>query len=267
LREDDLAAVLDQTVVQRVLAQEWSGPAGSLLEQVVADGGHHRLADLAFAHLHSWVGANRPAIVALVLDRAPTWAPVWVNEAIAAKAYKEALALVRDIDEDRSHRARRALDDVLTRFATDLQHDPDTRARAEDTMKRLLVHPEVRAALTNVWSTGRRLLVEALEDERSALRSRLAEALGAWGARLSHDVELRARVDAAAVDTAEFLVRTYRDEVATIISETVQRWDAEDAARRIELHVGRDLQFIRINGTVVGALAGLAIHAGSVLAS
>lgn len=266
LREDDLAAVLDQAVVQRVLAQEWSAPAGSLLEHVVADGGHHRLADLAFAHLHTWVQANRPAIVALVLDRAPTWAPTWVNDAIAARAYREVLALVADIDNDRGHRARRAVDDVLARFADDLQHDPATRARAEETMKKLLVHPEVRQALTTVWSTGRRLLVEALQDDNSALRHRAAEAIAAWGTRLVEDDALRARVDTAAVDAADFLVRTYRDEVATIISETVQRWDAGDAARRIELHVGRDLQFIRINGTVVGALAGVGIHAVTVLA-
>jgi uncharacterized membrane-anchored protein YjiN (DUF445 family) len=68
-------------------------------------------------------------------------------------------------------------------------------------------------------------------------------------------------------DGVGYVVRTYAGEVATIISDTIERWDAQDASRRIELHVGRDLQFIRINGTVVGALAGLAIHAVTVLAS
>jgi len=266
LREEDLTAVLDQAVVQRVLAQEWSAPAGSLLEHIVAEGGHRQLADLAFDHLHRWVADNRPVIVGLVVDRAPAWTPAWVNEAIAARAFKEALALARDIDVDPGHRARRALDDVIARFAHDLQHDPETRAKAEDTMKKVLVQPEVRQALAAVWSTGRQLLVEALEDDGSTLRHRAAEALIGWGKRLSDDAELRARADAAAVDAVGFLVRTYREEISTIISDTVRRWDGVDASRRIELHVGRDLQFIRINGTVVGALAGLAIHAVTVLA-
>jgi len=266
LREEDLTAVLDQAVVQRVLAQEWSAPAGSLLEHIVAEGGHHQLADLAFDHLHRWVADNRQVIVGLVVDRAPAWTPAWVNEAIAARAFKEALALARDIDVDPGHRARRALDDVIARFAHDLQHDPETRAKAEDTMKKVLVQPEVRQALAAVWSTGRQLLVEALEDDGSTLRHRAAEALIGWGKRLSDDAELRARADAAAVDAVGFLVRTYREEISTIISDTVRRWDGVDASRRIELHVGRDLQFIRINGTVVGALAGLAIHAVTVLA-
>ncbi len=266
-RAGGLGAGLAQTLVQRVLAQEWSAPAGHLLEQVLEEGGHRRLTDMAFSHLHSWVRDNRAAITGIVLERAPEWAPHWVNEAIANRAYKEALAFVADVDDDQGHRARKALDDVLRRFARDLQEDPVMRARAEETMKRVLAQPDVRQALTSVWSTGRRLLVEALEDEGSALRVRASDAVVSWARSVLADPALQERLDAQAVEAAGFLVSTYGSELATVISETVERWDGDDASRRIELHVGRDLQFIRINGTVVGALAGLAIHALGVAVS
>jgi uncharacterized membrane-anchored protein YjiN (DUF445 family) len=88
----------------------------------------------------------------------------------------------------------------------------------------------------------------------------VAEGLESLGRRLQDDPEFRGRVDGWISDAAAFAVRNYRDEVSSLISETVERWDAAEASRKIELQVGRDLQFIRINGTVVGALAGLLIH-------
>jgi uncharacterized membrane-anchored protein YjiN (DUF445 family) len=80
------------------------------------------------------------------------------------------------------------------------------------------------------------------------------------GGRLSEDAELRSKVDSWLQGVATYVVSNYRGEITTLITDTVERWDAEETARKVELQVGRDLQFIRINGTVVGALAGLAIH-------
>ncbi len=130
----------------------------------------------------------------------------------------------------------------------------------EDIKERLLTHPEMRRATVAAWSTARRLLLEAIDDPDGELRRRMISGLTGFGRQMSSDPALQARLDGYAQDLVGYLVRNYAGEVATVISDTVQRWDAEDASRRIELHVGRDLQFIRINGTVVGALAGLAIH-------
>jgi uncharacterized membrane-anchored protein YjiN (DUF445 family) len=84
------------------------------------------------------------------------------------------------------------------------------------------------------------------------------------GERIVADAGLRTKLDGWIGDALTHVVTTYRDEVATVISDTVGRWDADETSRRIEIQVGRDLQYIRINGTVVGALAGLTIHAISV---
>ena len=104
-------------------------------------------------------------------------------------------------------------------------------------------------------------MVDAAGDPKSELRARLEDGIVRLGHTLQRDVELQAKVDSGVERTVVYLLDQYRDEVADLISGTVQRWDADDASRRIELQVGRDLQFIRINGTVVGGLVGVIIHA------
>jgi uncharacterized membrane-anchored protein YjiN (DUF445 family) len=265
LRDDDVVAVLEQLVAQRAAKLEWSPMAGRLLQGVVEDGTHHKLVDLLVAEAHSWLLANGEIVVRLVTEQAPVWTPHWVDERVGRRVYQEVVRWVEEVRDDPRHSARLALDHLLARLADDLQHDPDTRARAEAVKERILAHPELRNATVAVWSTARRLLEEAIEDPDGELRRRIGSAVAELGGRLATDETLQHRVDAYVEDAVGYVVRSYATEVATVISDTVARWDGEDASRRIELHVGRDLQFIRINGTVVGALAGLAIHTLTVL--
>jgi uncharacterized membrane-anchored protein YjiN (DUF445 family) len=119
---------------------------------------------------------------------------------------------------------------------------------------------EVTNAAATAWTTLKRLVLEGVDDPSSALRTRIADAVVSIGESLRDDAELRDKVDNWIVRAAEHLVAQYGVEITAIITDTIERWDAEEASRRIELHVGRDLQFIRINGTVVGSLAGLIIY-------
>jgi uncharacterized membrane-anchored protein YjiN (DUF445 family) len=101
---------------------------------------------------------------------------------------------------------------------------------------------------------------EAANPE-SELRSRVTVLISNFGIKVSADQGLQETIDTALENATTHLVDRYRDEIAAIISDTVARWDAGDTAKKIELQVGRDLQFIRVNGTIVGALAGIVIHA------
>ncbi len=103
-------------------------------------------------------------------------------------------------------------------------------------------------------------MLESVDDPSSTLRTRVADTVVRIGESLRDDPEMRDKVDNWIVRAAQHLVTQYGTEITAIITETIERWDADEASRRIELHVGRDLQFIRINGTVVGALAGLVIY-------
>jgi uncharacterized membrane-anchored protein YjiN (DUF445 family) len=266
LQDDDVAAVLEQVVLPRVAALPWSPIIGSLLDGVVDDGTHHRLVDLLLDEGRTWLEANRDKVLSLVLDQAPTWSPQWVDNLIARRVYDELHRWLVEVGADPRHPARIALDDLLRRLADDLRNDPKTQARVEGIKERLLAHPEMRKASVAIWSTIRRLLLEAIEDPDSELRRRIVSGLASFGGRVAGDPALQDRLDGYVQELVGYIIRNYAGEVANVISDTVQRWDGADASRRIELHVGRDLQFIRINGTVVGALAGLAIHTVAVLA-
>ena len=130
----------------------------------------------------------------------------------------------------------------------------------------MLSQPQVAATATSLWNAIRRALIESLDAPDSAVKARAVTALTEFGDRLGHDEALRGRIDAYVADAAAFLVGRYGDELTTVITDTIERWDGKEAARRIELHVGRDLQFIRINGTIIGGLAGLTIYALTQLA-
>jgi len=191
---------------------------------------------------------------------APGWTPRFVDRRIGERVYKELLRFVTEMRDSPEHPARGAVDRFLGDFATELQSDPDTRARVERLKKDLLARGEVQELIESVWGSVRAMMVAAAEDERSELRLRTRTSLLTLGSRLSDDERMREKVDSWLEDAATYVVTTYRDEITSLISETVAGWDADQTSRKIEAHVGRDLQFIRINGTVVGALAGLLIY-------
>jgi uncharacterized membrane-anchored protein YjiN (DUF445 family) len=155
---------------------------------------------------------------------------------------------------------RLAIDKFLAEVAQDLQTDEATMQRAEAIKQQVIEHPEVQNVIGSAWSTAKAMLLDAAEDPSSELRRRVGEGLVTLGLRLRDDDSLREKVDNWVEGAAAYVVLNYRDEITTLITDTVQRWDAEETSRKIELQVGRDLQFIRINGTVVGALAGLLIY-------
>jgi uncharacterized membrane-anchored protein YjiN (DUF445 family) len=220
---------------------------------------------VAVEALYDWLLKHEDVVVRLVMERAPVWTPSWVDQRIAHRAYVEARDLVADIRAYQRHQVRVALDEMLAQLATNLQSDPETMRRADAFRDGVMNHPDVRSAVQALWTTVRRVLEEAIDDPGSELRRRVLDGLVGFGHRLAHDERLQRTVDRYVADAAGHLISGYRHEVATVISETVDRWDADDASRRIELHVGKDLQFIRINGTVVGGLVGVLIHAVTLL--
>src|SRR5690242_1024334 len=265
LRDEQVAALLESVVIRKALERPWGPPAGRLLHRVVDAGAHHRLVDVVVEAVHEWLLEHEDVVVCLVIERAPIWTPSWVDQRIGHRAYVEAVQLIADVRADPNHRMRRALDGMLLQLAKDLQIDPETMRRADAFRDGVLNHPDIRQAVESLWVSVRKSLEEAIDDPDSELRLRVTDGLESLGHRLAVDPALQQRVDGYLADAAGHLVAGYSNEVATVISETVERWDAADASRRIELHVGKDLQFIRINGTVVGGLVGVLIHTVTVL--
>ncbi|HEX6875413.1 MAG TPA: DUF445 domain-containing protein [Nocardioidaceae bacterium] len=265
VRDEDMAALVEDVLLPRFRDEPISPIAGSLLEEIVRDGAHHGLVDLALEEAHRWLLDNEETFTDVVGERAPWWSPQALNERVTHRVYVEAVAWVDDIRKDPYHHARTALDSVLAKLANDLLHDEATQERAERLKERVLDHPQVVVTATSLWNAFRTALLNALADDDGPLRHRAVLELTAFGARLVTEEKLRERLDGHAADLAVFIVGRYGDELTAVITHTVDRWDGKEAARRIELYVGRDLQFIRINGTIVGGLVGVLIHAFTVL--
>ncbi|CRK60294.1 possible membrane protein [Alloactinosynnema sp. L-07] len=260
LRDEDVQAVMEQAVVSRIIGTPWGPPLGKLLERVIGDGSHHKLVDLMCDQAYEWVKANHSQVLNVVSGRAPTWSPKFVDALVADKVYGEVLSFAWAVKTDVNHPMRLTLDKFLTEFAGDMQTDPRVMERAEQVKHQVLDHPDVQTLIGSAWSTAKKMLLDAAEDPSSELRTRVRAGLMTLGERLVSDETLRTKADTWVEGAAAYVVLNYRDEITTLITDTVQRWDAEETSRKIELQVGRDLQFIRINGTVVGALAGLLIY-------
>jgi uncharacterized membrane-anchored protein YjiN (DUF445 family) len=258
--DKEVAVLIETELLPRLADEPLSQVVGRLLEEVVGEDAHRGLVDLALSEAHRWLTSNRDAVSAALETRAPWWTPKWLDDRVVRRLHAEAVAWVADIRDTPDHPARAALDALLRQLASDLQHDAATIERAERLQRRVLSAPQVVTSAVSLWNAVRRSLLEALETPDSAVRTRAVRALADFGSRLAADAALQARFDTMAQDAAAFLVDRYGHELTTVITDTIERWDGREAARRIELHVGRDLQFIRVNGTIVGGLAGLAIY-------
>ncbi|QFZ24894.1 DUF445 domain-containing protein [Saccharothrix syringae] len=260
LRDEDVQAVVEHAIARRLVDRPWGPPLGRLLGQVLADGAHHKLVDLVCDRAYDWVRDNYDKVMSVVTQRAPTWSPKFVDSLLGDKVYTELLNFAWAVKTDVNHPMRLAVDQFLIEFAEDLRTDPATMQRADQVKQQVVGHPDVQRLIGSAWGTAKKMLLDAAEDPSSELRRRVREGLLSFGRRLVGDESMRAKVDGWVEGAAAYVVTHYRDEITTLITDTVERWDAEETSRKIELQVGRDLQFIRINGTVVGALAGLLIY-------
>ncbi|MFD0506132.1 DUF445 domain-containing protein [Streptomyces chiangmaiensis] len=260
LRDSDVQAVVGEAITRRADAQEIAPPLGKMLEKVVADGGHKRVVDLICVRAHDWLVLHDDQVMVAVQGGAPGWTPRFVDKKVGERVYKELLRFVTEMRDSPTHPARGALDRFLADFASDLQSDTDTRARVERLKGEVLGRGEVQDLIASVWTAVRSMIVSAAEDERSELRLRVRASLLSLGARMAGEPGTQSKVDQWVEGAAVHVVTTYRKEITSLITDTVAGWDAGHTTRKIEAHIGRDLQFIRINGTVVGSLAGLLIY-------
>jgi uncharacterized membrane-anchored protein YjiN (DUF445 family) len=265
VRDDHIESLVKDALTPRFREEPISPLLGGLLSEALRDNLHHGLVDLALEELHGWLMENPGTVSEVLEERAPWWAPQRLNDAVTSRIHLELVQWVEDIRADPRHRARIALDSVLDQLARDLLEDPETQQRAERLKDRLLDHPQVIRSAISLWDALRRALTASLQDPDGAVRKRMLLEVQAFADRVTADEALRDRLDGLAADAAVFAVDRYGRELTAVITHTIERWDGREAARRIELHVGRDLQFIRINGTIVGGLVGVLIHTATVV--
>ena len=259
LGDEAIKNLIESVAREHLVKPEWGPSVGRVGERLVTSGQQHAAVDLLLDRADGWLRAHPEAFGRVVSQRLPTWLPGFVDKLVDDKAYREVLAFVASARGDRQHPVRRALDEYLGEVMHDLQYEPVMIARVEKLKAEVLDNARLREIAGDTWEAIKVSLTDALDDPTSALRMGIRSTLNDVGGRLLADAALGSRINRWIADTASYIVANYRHEIAGVITETVERWPAEETATKIELQVGRDLQFIRINGTVVGALAGLTI--------
>ena len=265
LDDRDVSSALETLVERRVRATPVAPLVGRAIDLAMEGGHHQRLLDAMMTGLGSFIEENRATFRARLEHESPWWVPESIDDRLFAKIYGAVHGFLADVGADSNHELRLAMDARVATFADRLRTDTALLAKGEELKLELLAHPDVRAWLASLWGEVKRNTVSALDDPTSELRRRLDLSLTSLGRRLASEPGLQAKVDDWVVRAAGHVVDHYRGEVADLIAGTVAKWDGAATAERLELQVGRDLQFIRINGTIVGGLAGVVIYTVSQL--
>lgn len=261
LRDEDVAAGLEQAVIDRLDHIALTPLVGRAID-IAIEGNHHQTAvDAALAGMDRMLVENRAALRQQISEESPWWVPETLDDAVFDKLITGIGNLLQKVQADPDHQFRSHVDRRVRSLAVELRDDPELIAKGEELKAELLNHPEVRAWFSSLWAHLKAGLLEASDDPNSELRQKLEAALVQGGENLQSDPKLQKKIDDWAESVARYAVDQSKDEVSGMIAGTVARWDAEQTSSLIETQVGRDLQFIRINGTVVGGLAGLVIHA------
>ena len=279
-----LMNVFDDTRMQRATlelvvaqARRWdaAATAGEVLGLLTQDGRHNELLDAGLVKVGEYLAQDevKAAVSQLLLKHVRKEWPKVVGmvdavastsklaDSMAEKLSASAPDELRDVLAQPDHPARLRYQAWLAAYITRLRDDPALRQACEDLKERALTDPAVRNFVASLWTDIKQRLQDDLADPQSAIARNLAAALGAVGERLAGDTSLREAVNEHVMGAAGQLALSLRAGVTTHISQTIKGWDDHQLVQELELSVGRDLQFIRISGTLVGGLAGLALHA------
>jgi uncharacterized membrane-anchored protein YjiN (DUF445 family) len=262
LRDEDVQELIGKSLEQRIRSTQIAPIAGRMLAHVTTGNRHQELLDEAIVMIARTVEQNHDLIRDRVQRESKWWIPAAVDEKIFQKIASGIERTLIEVRDDKDHPLRERFDLALRNFVNNLQHSPSTLERAEELKRDLLDAEAVRRFSASLWTDAKAALVRFAERAEHEPRegSTIERALTAFGEAVLADPALMRKVDDFVTDVAAYLVERYQQEIADLITTTVQNWDAEVTTHRIELAIGRDLQFIRINGTLVGALAGLLIY-------
>jgi uncharacterized membrane-anchored protein YjiN (DUF445 family) len=260
VNEEEIRDSIHGIISSRVEEVDAAGFVGALLDRTIAGGHHEALVTAGLRGISRSITDNRELLRERIRSESPWWVPGQVDDVVFEKIYVSLMTFIAEVAENTDHEIRHMLDERTRVFVDELRASPLLADRADRLKRQLIEHPDFVAWTDGLWNSLKNHLVTAATQPESDLRQRLEQLALSTGQRLLSDPELRAQVDAWTGNLARHLAERSGPEVATLIASTVERWDADETSQRLELQVGRDLQFIRINGTIVGGLVGVLIH-------
>ena len=264
LDDDDVTTLFLDLARRDAASRSYAPIAGRLLHDVTEGGAHRPLLDVVLPYLRTSMVDNREVLKEQLKDFGEKYGFLgWLvtTDRRSGKLIDTAIAFMAEIEADPVHELRGVLDDWLRKVAHDLQHDPTLAGRVDAMARQVLDDPATSAWLATVVGGTLTTLRAQIGDPEGPVTARLSAALVRLAGRVVEDEQLQARLEGMLEGAVLWAVEEHAAEFTSLIRHVIDRWDGAQASRQIELLAGRDLQFIRINGTVVGALAGVVIHA------
>jgi uncharacterized membrane-anchored protein YjiN (DUF445 family) len=262
LDDERLGGIVKGAIAARIRKTEVSPLLGHALASAINEDRHVPMLEAAIRWSARALDANEPLIREIVHKKAN-----WMLKAAGLDA-KLADAIINgfrkltvEMSTDPAHPVRQKIEEALAQLANDLQTRPETRERVEAIKEQLLDNKSVSLWLDTIWQKGREAVIRAARNPDAVMAGKLGEVLRSMGGTLEKDRRIRAAINQFARRATVGMAASYGSSIVKLVSETVRGWDARTVTARLEAAVGRDLQYIRINGTLVGGLVGLILHA------
>jgi uncharacterized membrane-anchored protein YjiN (DUF445 family) len=262
LDDERLGGIVKGAIAGRIEKMEVSPLLGHALASAINEDRHVPMLEAAIRWMARALDANEELIRDMVHKKANWVLKIAGLDAKLADAILDGLRkLTAEMSTDPAHPVRIKVEEALAQLANDLQTKPETRARVEEMKGQLLANRSVALWIDTLWQKGREAMIRAARNPDAALAGRLGEVLRSMGASLEQDPRIRSAINQFVRRAAAGMAQSYGSSIVKLVSETIRGWDARTVTARLEAAVGRDLQYIRINGTLVGGLVGVAIHA------
>ena len=267
LDPERLGGMIKGAIASRLRGLEISPLLGRLLQAAITEDRHVPILDEAVVAAGGIVRANEHKIRDLVRDKSNWFVrTAGLDATIANKLIDGINSFISELAMDEKHPARLEIEQRLVALARDLQEDPVLRAKVEAFKNDLIGNPAVAQWIDALWENLRASLLAAARNPDATMAGKFGEALRQLGTTLQQDPRLKAAINQFARRAVVGAVAAYGSGIVTLVSDTIRGWDARTVTARLESAVGRDLQYIRVNGTLVGGLVGLILHTIEVLA-
>jgi uncharacterized membrane-anchored protein YjiN (DUF445 family) len=265
VKDEDVQALIEHSLVAQIRSMQITPAAGTLLSALVAGNRSNDLRYGVVNLLSHLLEDNRTVIQNYISNETPWWLPKTIDEKIYERFIGSLEETLRDVREDPEHPFHQKFDELLQQFIEQLKTSPDMLAQGEAWKEELLDSPMVQEFSSSLWVDIKTWLLDHSSTQNSRLRETLQHSIAKSAIMVQEDPGLAEKINYWVENAARFLIKEYGHEVGQLITHTIVEWDAEATSHKIELQVGKDLQYIRVNGTLVGGLVGLVIHTVSVL--
>jgi len=260
LDDDNVRNFIENKILQRISGEDVANVGGSILTVLTTNRKHDALFNELMRIAITLLDENKDFIRQKLKDETPWFVPQFVNNRMYHKIIANADKTFWDATKDPNHPIRLKFNSLIESFIHNLQNSPEFHAKIEEIKKELIENPVVQQYLQQVWGDLKNYILQNITHPDSTIKAQIQKGVFTFFNNLMNDEKLRTKIPNWIHETILSLASRYRSEIGNLIATTMQKWDRQEISQKLELQVGKDLQYIRINGTLVGGLIGLILH-------